>query len=205
MSSRANQSKFVRTHKLNKNAKSCSVCLKKTKYTCYCGIRFCDYTCKSLSEHTSTCGTRKADRMRKYVEYMRSNAISNITRPYVNISCMGYDETPPFWRLNSERGESYCAVCSDLIPVQRWIWYAVKRDSEHELCMTYKTVVITYRRCALCTEKNKRLLRGSFLTVHETKLWLLFCTRKYNLCKDLRIYLCAVLERTLRKKILEYE
>ena len=72
-------------------------------------------------------------------------------------------------------------------------------DYRRERLLAYKNTHVGYMTCPSCKEKKINLLNDSFLTLYETQIWLLLCTRKYGLCKDVRRYLCLTLKREISK------
>ena len=198
--SKQKEYEFAQTHRLHKKSRECSVCLTKTKYICRCGIRFCGWKCKEASIHAFVCGIHRADRMKKYVGDSVKNLrdtiglsfMPNGYGPYVSLSYNSHDRYVSFWKPNAFPGTYYCALCG--IHLGGFPHF----NGEH---FKIGNIIIGYHTCESCSRKGNNILEDSFLTLRETRLYLLLCIRRrgYRLCKDMRRYLWSVVERELVK------
>lgn len=163
-----------------------------------CQFHYCSRECQiaDWSVHKITCAARKCDRLRKFIQYYVTNLKS--CGRLIDLSS-GSFVYPGEKRLVKTDGHlkaldqadscnHKCVIC------QAKIGFNELGPNNNDCSMLMGDFKVIAYRCKSCAAQNIRLMPGSYMTLKETKLYLLACIRQFGVCKDIRKLLCSYLK-----------
>ena len=194
---------------MNQLESACSTknCKNMTAACCeVCGFHYCSIDCQTIdsAHHKITCSPIKYDRLRKFVEFKTSLSEDSI---YLSIA---YTHIPLYGlsgyvkAIDIASTTHACVICSKKIEYEgpKWdLMFTINhecRDKESDKNKDSKNedmVIKVYcHRCIDCNSKNLMLFPVNYMTLAELHLYFLMCINKYNICLDIRRYLCSFIK-----------
>lgn len=160
-----------------------------------CNFHYCSTKCQQQdwSIHKLTCAARKCDRLRKLVNYQLTDA-KNF--PLIVPSCDYFDYPRPDNRIKSNghlKALDGVDVCNQKCVICQ-VWIKNPGRGNHSFRFKVNNSEIVGYRCDDCGRKDIKLMPGSYMTLGETKLYLMCCIKQFKVCRDIRKLLCSYIK-----------